>query len=283
MFEVGRVNERNGTAMEPLLKVEKLTKRYERQGVGSRGEAVLVLDCISFAISAGTTLALVGESGSGKSTLALCLACLERPTSGGIWFEGRDLASLGDQELRRIRPHVQMIFQDPAAALNPRWSVAEIVAEPLLVQGRGSRREREARAIAMLEQAGLAAELATRRPSELSGGQRQRVAIARALVLAPKLLILDEVLSALDCSVQAQIVNLLLELQGSLGLTYLFITHDLAMAAHVGDEIAVLERGRLVEHGSVTQIMQEPQHAATRNLLASTPRMTASGAVAQGL
>jgi len=275
------VNERNGT--EPLLRVEKLTKRYERQGRLWRGESVLALDCVSLAIRAGTTLALVGESGSGKSTLALCLALLERPTSGGIWFEERDLTALGDREQRAIRPQVQMIFQDPAAALNPRWSVAEIVREPLVVQGRGSRPERQDRAIAVLEQAGLRAELATRRPGELSGGQRQRVAIARALVLAPKLLILDEVLSALDCSVQAQIVNLLLELQHSLGLTYLFITHDLAMAAHVGDEIAVLERGRLVERGAVEQIMQKPQHQATRNLLRSTPRMIASGALRQEL
>jgi len=275
------VNERNGT--EPLLRVEKLTKRYERQGRLWRGESVLALDCVSLAIRAGTTLALVGESGSGKSTLALCLALLERPTSGGIWFKERDLTALGDREQRGIRGQVQMIFQDPAAALNPRWSVAEIVREPLVVQGQGSRREREDRAIAVLKQAGLAAELATRRPGELSGGQRQRVAIARALVLAPKLLILDEVLSALDCSVQAQIVNLLLELQRSLGLTYLFITHDLAMAAHVGDEIAVLERGRLVEQGAVEQIMQKPQHQATRNLLGSTPRMIASGALKQEL
>jgi ABC-type glutathione transport system ATPase component len=265
--------------MEPLLKIEQLTKRYERH----EARSVIALDSVSFAIGAGTTLALVGESGSGKSTLALCLACLERPNSGSIWFEGRDLAALEEQELREIRPQVQMIFQDPAAALNPRWSVGGIAAEPLMVQRRGSRREREDRAIVVLEQAGLAAELATRMPSELSGGQRQRVAIARALVLAPKLLILDEVLSALDCSVQAQMVNLLLELQRSLGLTYLFITHDLAMAAHVGDEIAVLERGRLVERGTVTQILQEPQHAATQNLLASTPRLTASSAVARRL
>lgn len=268
------MTERNSAAMQPLLNVENLTKRYEHRHFGSHGEPVLALDSVSLSIRAGTTLALVGESGSGKSTLALCLACLERPTSGSIWFEEHDVASLPEKELRRIRPQLQLIFQDPATSLNPQWSVAEIVVEPLVVQGQGARRDQKDRTIAALEQVGLSAELASRRPNELSGGQRQRVAIARTLVLASKLLILDEVLSALDCSVQAQIVNLLLELQQSLGLSYLFITHDLAMAARLGDEIAVLDRGRLVERASVPQILQEPQHEATRNLLATTPRFT---------
>jgi ABC-type glutathione transport system ATPase component len=268
------MSERNNTTMQPLLSVENLTKRYERGHFESRSKPVLALDSVSFSIGAGSTLALVGESGSGKSTLALCIACLERPSSGKICFEGREIAGLADQEQRRIRPHLQLVFQDPAASLNPGWSVAEIVAEPLAVQGHVLRRDQKALAIAALEQVGICEELASRKPGELSGGQRQRVAIARALVLKPKLLILDEVLSALDCSVQAQIANLLLELQRSLRLSYLFITHDFAMAAHVGDEIAVLHRGRLVEHGGVSQILREPQNEATRNLIATTPRFT---------
>lgn len=260
--------------MQPLINVERLSKRYGGSKFGAPGSSILALDAVSFSIQPGTTLALVGESGSGKSTLARCLACLERATAGSIWFAERDVAALTDQELRQVRPQVQLIFQDPAASLNPRWSVAEIVAEPLAVQGIDSRREQTERAVAALAQVGLAAELANRKPGELSGGQRQRVAIARALTLAPKLLILDEVLSALDCSVQAQIVNLLVELQRSLDLTYLFITHDLAMAAHLADEIAVLAGGRIVERALPQQMFREPQHAATRALLAATPRFS---------
>ncbi len=267
--------------MQPLLNVENLSKRYEQRSLGTRSESRLALDGVSFSIRAGSTLALVGESGSGKSTLALCLACLEPPTSGHIWFAGRDVAVLNEIEQRRIRPQLQLVFQDPAASLNPRWTVAQIIAEPLRVQGRGSRREQTERAISSLERVGLSANLAKRRSMELSGGQRQRVAIARALVLEPKLLILDEVLSALDCSVQAQIVNFLLELQSSLGLTYLFITHDLGMAARVGDAIAVLERGRLVECASAPKILSAPQHEATRNLLTNAPRLRKPAAALQ--
>jgi len=277
------MSERNNTTMQPLLSVENLTKRYQRGHFESSSKPVLALDSVSFSIGVGSTLALVGESGSGKSTLALCIACLERPSSGKICFEGREIAGLADQEQRPIRPHLQLVFQDPAAALNPGWSVGEIVAEPLAVQGHVLRRDQKALAIAALEQVGISAELASRKPGELSGGQRQRVAIARALVLKPELLILDEVLSALDCSVQAQVANLLLELQRSLGLSYLFITHDFAMAAHVGDEIAVLHRGRLVEHGSVSQILLGPQNEATRSLLATTPRMTWAPAASRNL
>lgn len=259
--------------IQPLLKAENLSRRYLRRRLASHKESILALDSVSLSVFAGKTLCLVGESGSGKSTLALCLACLERPTAGSIWFEGRDLATLEDQAQRLIRPKLQLIFQDPAASLNPRWPVLEIVGEPLAVQALGSRREQRDRVSAALERVRLSAEMAERRPGELSGGQRQRVAIARALVLEPKLLILDEALSALDCSMQAQIVNVLLELQGSLGLAYLFITHDFAMAAYLGDQIAVLERGRIVEQASAGQLLREPQHEATRNLLAATPRL----------
>ena len=234
------------TPMQPLIKVENLVKCYRSAGgLGSRA-LVSALSGASLSIDSGTTLALVGDSGSGKSTLALCLACLERPTSGRIWFEGRNLAALGEKELRLVRPQIQLIFQDPARSINPRFTALEILTEPLIVQRKWGQHEVRERAVQSLERVGLHGEMATRRAREFSGGQRQRLAIARALMLEPRLLILDEALSALDCSVQAQIANLLLDLQSSLGLTYLFITHDPAMAAHLSDEVALMDRGRIV-------------------------------------
>jgi ABC-type glutathione transport system ATPase component len=256
--------------MEPIIRVEDLVKRHTRRGLWSRVADFTAVDSISFSILPGTTLALVGESGSGKSSLALCLAGLERVTSGRIWFEGRDLAALGEKELREVRPRIQLVFQDPANSLNPRWTVEEIVAEPLLVQNRVSRREGDARAAQALERVGLAAEYLDRRARDLSGGQRQRVAIARALILEPKLLILDEVLSALDCSIQAQIANLLVEMQRAYGLAYLFITHDLRMAAHLADEIAVMSEGKIVEQGAA-KILQGLRRSEMRSLVGASP------------
>jgi len=256
--------------MEPIIRVENLVKRHTRRGLWSRVADFTAVDSISFSILPGTTLALVGESGSGKSSLALCLAGLERVTSGRIWFEGRDLAALGEKELREVRPRIQLVFQDPANSLNPRWTVEEIVAEPLLVQNRVSRREGDARAAQALERVGLAAEYLDRRARDLSGGQRQRVAIARALILEPKLLILDEVLSALDCSIQAQIANLLVEMQRAYGLAYLFITHDLRMAAHLADEIAVMSEGKIVEQGAA-KILQGLRRSEMRSLVGASP------------
>ena len=256
--------------MEPVIRIENLTKRYAGRGLGRRADAFAAVDSVSFSILPGTTLALVGESGSGKSTVALCVACLERVTSGRIWFEGRDVAALREKELRAVRPQIQLVFQDPANSLNPRWTVREIVAEPLLVRGRISRKEREERAAQALERVGLGAEYLERKPAELSGGQRQRVAIARALILEPKVLILDEVLSALDCSMQAQIANLLMELQRAYGLAYLFITHDLRMAAHLADEIAVMSGGKIVEQGAAEQVARGARHPETLSLLAAS-------------
>jgi ABC-type glutathione transport system ATPase component len=257
--------------MEPLLTVENLVKRYNRkQPAASHGD-LSALDEVSFSLFPGMTLAVVGESGSGKSTLALCLAGLERPSAGCIWFEGKDLVALGEADLRTVRPRIQLIFQDPANSLNPRWSVLDILTEPLRLQGRLTGEEIKQRYSALLEQVGLSMHLAKRSPAELSGGQRQRLAIARALALDPKLLILDEALSALDCSVQAQIANLLLELQSALGITYLFITHDLAMGAHLADEIAVMHQGCIVEIGPAERIVKYPSHGMTRQLLAATP------------
>jgi ABC-type glutathione transport system ATPase component len=262
-----------GQDMQPLLKIENLVKRFTRRNLAGRSEELLALDGISLAIPPATTLAVVGETGSGKSTLASCVACLEYPTSGTIWFEGRDIAKLPETGRREIRPQIQLIFQDPANSLNPRWRVLEILTEPLVLQGKCSREEIKQRAYSLLGRVGLPSEIAQRLPSELSGGQRQRLAIARAMTLEPKLLILDEALSALDCSVQAQIANLLNDLQNSLGVTYLFITHDLAMAAHLADTIAVMHRGRIVENGPAEEVLREPRQEATRQLLAATPRI----------
>jgi ABC-type glutathione transport system ATPase component len=262
--------------MQSLIQVEDLVKRYSGRRVLGSGEVVSALNDVSFSVAPGRTLALVGESGSGKSTLALCLAGLERPTSGRIWFGGRDIVALDEKQLRAVRPQIQLVFQDPARSLNPRFTALEILTEPLIVQRRGGRRETRERALTLLERVGLPRETAGRMIGEFSGGQRQRLAIARALSLAPKLLILDEALSALDCSVQAQIANLLMELQSSFGMTYLFITHDLAMAAHLGDEIAVMDRGRVVEQGVPEKVLRAPEHEATRRLVAAVPGSNAT-------
>lgn len=262
--------------MDRLLIVEKLEKRYERTHVFGAKKEVTALRDVSFSIGRGTTLALVGESGSGKSTLALCIASLERPTSGRIVLDGNEIAALDEKQLREVRPQIQLVFQDPARALNPRFSAMEMVSEPLLVQRRLDKREREDRARALLAQVGIPQAKASQKPDEFSGGQRQRLAIARALALEPKLLILDEALSALDCSMQAQIANLLIELQVLLGLTYLFITHDFAMAGHLADEIAVMERGKLVEMGAAGKVLHAPEQEITRRLILAALRLGAA-------
>jgi ABC-type glutathione transport system ATPase component len=258
--------------MQPLIRVESVSKYYRHGRVLSSGHFVPALNGVSLSIAPKSTLALVGESGSGKSTLALCIACLERPSSGKIWFGGRDIAALDENQMRTIRPQIQLIFQDPASSLNPRFTALEIVTEPLILQRRWKRGQMREQGFALLERVGLSAKMASRKTGEFSGGQRQRLAIARALSLEPKILILDEALSALDCSTQARITNLLLELQSSFALTYLFITHDLAMAAHIADEIAVMNRGRIVEQGVPQKLLDYPEHEATRCLVAATPQ-----------
>src|SRR5258708_2230333 len=249
--------------MPPLLKAENLVKRYATGSLAGAREEVLALDGVSFTIFTGTTLAVVGESGSGKSRLASCLACLESPTAGNIWFEGKDLVKLGERARRQVRPQIQLIFQDPASSLNPRWSVLETLIEPLILRRKFKPEEMKPRANSLLERVGLSPDIVERLPTELSGGQRQRLAIARALALEPKLLILDEALSALDCSVQAQIANLLVELQSSLGMTYLFITHDFAMAGHLADEIAGMQHRKIVELGAAGKELRAPQPEIT--------------------
>lgn len=262
----------------PLLRVENLVKHYAaRTALGTKA-AFTALNGVSFSIPEKSSLALVGASGSGKSTLALCVACLDPPTSGSIWLNGQDVTTLDEKHLRGIRPQVQLVFQDPARSLNPRWTALDLVGEPLCLQTRLDRHERDQRVFDLLDQVAIPRKLGARRADEFSGGQKQRLAIARALALQPKLLVLDEALSALDCSVQAQISNLLLDLQASLGLTYLLITHDLAMAAHFSRQIAVLDRGQIVESGTPAQMFRAPSHPATRSLLSAMPRLTQSPA-----
>lgn len=265
----------NTQISQPLLQVQNLEKRYARASGMEQQTEVLALSDVSFSLTSKTTLAVVGESGSGKSTLALCIACLEKPTSGIIRFESTELTSLNHRALRALRPKIQIVFQDPANSLNPNWTALEILSEPFAIQNLFTKQERLEKARSLLEQVGLPAEKSAQRPYELSGGQRQRLAIARSLALEPKLLILDEALSALDCSVQAQIINLLLDLQSSLGLSYLFITHDFAMAAHISDQIAVMHRGQIIETGSAETIVRTPQHPATERLIASAKAASA--------
>jgi peptide/nickel transport system ATP-binding protein/oligopeptide transport system ATP-binding protein len=260
-----------------LVRVEGLSKSYvERRWLSRERFVVCALDKVDLTIHRGRTLALVGESASGKSTLGRCLARLEEADSGHIWFEGKDLRALNGEELYAARRQIQLVFQDPAAALNPRLTATEIVSEPLVVQQMGDRRERRERALALMERVGLRRQWASRSPGEFSGGQRQRLAIARALALEPALLILDEALSALDLSIQAQMVNLLLELQASRGLAYLYITHDLSLIGHLADEVAVIERGKIVERATPQELVRFPRHAHSQALVAAIPALEAN-------
>lgn len=257
---------------EPLVRVRGLSKRYLQRRWFSREKfLVLALNNVDLTIPSGRILALVGESGSGKSTLARCIARLEQPSSGEVWFDGQDLFALNPRKLLPLRRQIQLIFQDPAAALNPRLSAIEIVAEPLAIHQDGTKKERHRRALELMEQVGLSRQWGDKVPLEFSGGQRQRLAIARALALEPKFLVLDEALSGLDLSIQAQIVNLLLELQAQYSLTYLYISHDLNLVRHFADEITVMYQGKIVERARTSQLFANPQHPHSRALLAAIP------------
>jgi ABC-type glutathione transport system ATPase component len=248
-----------------------LIKQYERGLWFSRNRCpVMALDDVSLALERGATLAVVGESGSGKSTLARCLARLEKLDSGEVLLNGENLWTLPKHQLFRARRQIQLILQDSSAAMNPRFRAVELVGEPLRIQ-KFKKKQRRELALAMLERVGIPRHWAYRLPAEFSGGQRQRLLIARALVLNPSVLILDEALSGLDLSIQAQIANLLIELQECFRLTYLYITHDLRLAGHLAHRMAVMHRGRIVELATPLKLFSHPQHAHTRVLLATTP------------
>jgi peptide/nickel transport system ATP-binding protein len=260
--------------MTALLHVTDLCKRYAlpRQHPFATAPALAALDGVSLTLQPGRALGIVGESGSGKSTLARLVMALEAPSSGSVRFEGRDLHRLDKDELRATRRHFQMVFQDPYSSLDPRMTVARTVAEPLEQLEHLPKAERRERAAAMLDAVGLnAATDLDKYPHEFSGGQRQRIAIARALVTQPKLIVADEPVSALDVSVQAQVLNLMQDLQQRFGLAYLFISHDLAVVDLVCDELIVLQQGRVVECGVTDEVLNAPQQAYTRRLIDAVP------------
>lgn len=258
---------------EILLKVENLTKHYPvRGGVFFRQLATnYAVDGVSFEINKGETLGIVGESGCGKSTVAKTVLRLYEPTSGVIEFEGRNIANISRKEMRDLRREMQIIFQDPMESLNARQTIGSILEEPFIIHGIGSHDERKKKVSELLMKVGLQPDAIYKFPHEFSGGQRQRIGIARAIALEPKLIICDEPVSALDVSIQSQILNLLLELQREMGLTLLFIAHDLAVVKHVSDRIAVMYLGKIVEINDAETLYRNPVHPYTRALLASIP------------
>jgi oligopeptide/dipeptide ABC transporter ATP-binding protein len=256
-----------------LVEVREISKHYPLGGgrLGGVRGWVRAVDRVSLAIAPGETVGLVGESGCGKSTLARLMLRLIEPTAGDVLFEGRSLMGLGPRELRGVRRRMQIVFQDPYGSLNPRLRVASIVAEGLAIHHVGDRLERRRRVRELLEQVGLPPAAAERYPHEFSGGQRQRIGIARALALAPRFIVADEAVSALDVSIQAQILNLLADLKRALGLTVLFIAHDLRIIEHISDRVAIMYLGRIVETAPRDEIYTHPRHPYTRTLLSAVP------------
>ena len=251
-----------------LVRISELVKHFPVEG---SVDAVRAVDGVSFDILPGETLGLVGESGCGKSTVGRCILRLIEPTSGEVIFDGKDVTKMGKRELRELRGEMQIIFQDPYASLNPRLSVLTIVSEPLVIHGIGTKQERKDRVAELLQKVGLDPAYMNRYPHEFSGGQRQRLGIARALALNPRLIIADEPVSALDVSVQAQVVNLLQDLQQELGLTYLFISHGLAVVEHISSRVAVMYLGKIVEIADARGLYEDPLHPYTQALLSAIP------------
>ena len=259
------------SATEEILRVEHLTKVFEVRGAKGKDKTLTAVDDVSFGIRKGTTTALVGESGSGKSTVANIILNLIDPTSGKVFHDGVDLSTLGPKELFALRRIMQPVFQNPYGSLDPMYSIFRVVEEPLRVHGIGTAKEREARVAELLDMVSLPRSVMRRYPHELSGGQRQRVAIARALALKPEIVVLDEAVSALDVLVQAQILRLLSDLQAELELTYLFITHDLAVVRQIADDVVVMEHGRIVESGAADELFANPRQDYTRELIRAVP------------
>jgi oligopeptide transport system ATP-binding protein len=256
----------------PLLEVRHLVKEFTRKkGFFGKASAVRAVDDVSFTIEQGETFGLVGESGSGKTTTGRCILRLIEPSSGEVIFDGRNVLQLSRPELRAARRQMQIVFQDPYSSLNPRMRVGDIVEEPLIIHKLGSKPERRLRVEELFALVGLNVDQLSRYPHEFSGGQRQRIGLARALALNPSLVIADEPVSALDVSVQAQVVNLLMDLQQRLQLTYLFIAHDLRLVEHICSRVAVMYLGRIVEMGNTAKLFAAPQHPYTRALLSAIP------------
>lgn len=259
---------------EPFLEIRALRKRYEQRRAFSRTKfTIQAVEDVNLQIRRGTNFALVGESGAGKSTVVRCLAMIETPTAGEIRWEGVELLSLGRKELLPVRRQIQIIFQDPASVLNPGLTAGEIIAEPMVIHGQGTRQEQRHRALQWMEKVGLPAKWENKLPLEFSGGQRQRLAIARALVLEPKLLILDEAFSGLDLANQQMIRRILSDLQAMHSLTCIHVSHDLRMVADLADEVAVMHRGKIVECGRATDLLTRPQHPYTQDLLQALPSL----------
>jgi oligopeptide transport system ATP-binding protein len=260
------------TANAPLLRVVGLTKIYaQRRTFGRAKFTVRAFEDVSLSIDPGATLAIVGESGAGKSSLARCLSLLEKPDSGEIWHDGRNVVHLKDKDIHAFRRDVQMMFQDSTSALNPRLSAADLIAEPLLIQRVNTAARRRERALELMRAVGLSPDHANKTPLEFSGGQRQRIALARALALQPKLLILDESLSSLDVAHQGAMLRLLSDLQLAHSLSYIHISHDLRLVSQFASEVAVMQAGKIVEHAPADELFSRPRHAYTQELLRAMP------------